>query len=156
RHNSLPTYSPPPGGPTSDKSSWPRSGRTCNGLRAVVVAEAATAAGALAAVDDLELLEPAARADRHTRQRRSAQATRQVRLVPEPLVETREQRTAAGQHDATVHDVGGKLGRRLVERLLERVDDLAGRLLERVPDLLRRDYHRLREPGEEVSPPDLS
>ena len=38
-----------------------------------------------------------------------------------------QQRAAAGEHDAAVHDVGGELGRRLVERRLDRVDDLRRR-----------------------------
>ena len=40
---------------------------------------------------------------------------RDLRLVADALVESLQEGTAAGQHDAAVHDVGGELGWRLVE-----------------------------------------
>ena len=119
------------------------------GLVAAAVARAR--ARARAAVDRLELLEAAARADRDARQRRLGEVRRHVRLVAQALVEPVQQRAAAGEHDAAVHDVGGELGRRLVERRLDRVDDLRHRLLERVPHLLAREDHRLRQAGEHVA-----
>src|SRR5690242_16138394 len=91
----------------------------------VVVGAAAVAAArprAGGAVDRLELLEAAAGADRDAGQRRLGQVHRHVRLVAEPLVEAVQQRAAAGEDDAAVHDVRGELGRRLVERRLDRLD----------------------------------
>ena len=46
----------------------------------------------------------------------SARCDRHLRLVAEPLVEAVQERAAAGEDDAAVHDVRGELGRRLVER----------------------------------------
>jgi hypothetical protein len=42
-----------------------------------------------------------------------------------------QQRAAAGQHDALVHDVGGQLGRRGLQGHLDRLDDLPARLGDR-------------------------
>ena len=50
-----------------------------------------------------------------------------------------EQRAAAGEHDALVHDVGDELGRRLLDRVLDRLDDLRDRRLDRLADLVRAD-----------------
>ena len=54
-------------------------------------------------------------------------------LVADALVEALQERTAAGEHDAAVHDVGCELGRRLVERRLHRIDDHGHRLVEGTP-----------------------
>src|SRR4029077_7710926 len=66
-----------------------------------------------------------------------------------------EEGAAAGEDDAAVHDVGGELGRSLVQGRLDRVDDLRDRILERVANLLAREDYRLREAGEHVSAADL-
>src|SRR5918997_4047070 len=87
------------------------------------------------AVDRLELLEAAAGADRHAGERRLGEVSRHLGLVAQALVEPLQQRAAAGEHDAAVHDVRRQLGRSAVERLLDRVDDLRQRLLERLADL---------------------
>ena len=68
---------------------------------------------------------------------------RHAGFVPEPLVEAVQERTAAGEHDAAVHDVARQLGRALVEGVLDRVDDLVDRLLDRLADLLGADGDRL-------------
>ena len=112
-------------------------------------------ARAVRAVDRLELLEAAARADRDARERALGEVHGHLRLVAEPLVEPLQQRAAAGEHDAAIHDVRGELGRRLVERRLDRVDDLRDRLVERAADLLGADDHRLREAGQHVAAADL-
>ena len=75
-------------------------------------------------------------ADRDAGERALGEVDRHLRLVAQPLVEAGEERAAAGEHDAAVHDVRGELGRRLVERRLDRVDDLRDRLVERAADLL--------------------
>src|SRR5438067_3781901 len=95
-------------------------------------------AGPRAAVDRVELLEAAAGTDGDTRERGLGEVHRHVRLVTQTLVQPLQQRAAACEHDSTVHDVGSKLGRRLVERRLDGVDDLVDRLLERVPHFLTR------------------
>src|SRR5215218_793600 len=111
---------------------------------------------AVRAVDRLELLERAARAHRDASQRGLRAVRGHLRLVAQPLVEALEQRAAAGEHDPAVHDVRGQLGRRAVERLLDRVDDLDERLLERGAHLLGRQHDGLRQPGDEVAAADLS
>src|SRR5712691_11279103 len=60
-------------------------------------------------------------------------------------------RAAAGEHDPAIHDVRGELGRRLVERRLDRVDDLDDRLVERAPHLLREEDDGLRQAGQHVT-----
>ncbi len=106
-------------------------------------------------MDDLELLEAPARADGDAGQRRLGEVHRHVRLVAQPLVEPVQERAAAGEDDPAVHDVRGQLGRGLVERLLDRVDDLVDRILERVPDLLGGEDDRLRQAGDQVAAADL-
>src|SRR3954451_2190726 len=63
----------------------------------------------VAAVDRLELLEAAALAHRHARERRLREVGRHLGLVAEPVVEALEQGAAAREHDAAVHDVRGEL-----------------------------------------------
>src|SRR4051812_10200646 len=77
---------------------------------------------AVRAVDRLELLERAAGADRDTRQRRLGAVGRHLRLLAEALVDPLQERAAAGEHDAAVHDVRRQLGRSPVQRLLDGVD----------------------------------
>ena len=102
-------------------------------------------------MDRVELLETAAGADGDARQGRLGEVHGHVRLVAQALVEAEQQRAAACEHDAAVHDVGGELGRRLVECRLDRVDDLVHRLLERVPHFFAREDDRLREAGQHVA-----
>src|SRR5947199_3718953 len=97
----------------------------------VTAAVAAARAGAVRAVNGLELLEAAPGADRHARERALRQVHGHLRLVAQALVEPREERAAAGEHDAAIHDVRSQLRRSLVERRLDRLDDLRDRLVER-------------------------
>src|SRR2546423_4410838 len=92
-------------------------------------------------VDRLELLERTPRPHGDACERRLREVAGHLRLVPEALVESLQQRPAARQHDAAVHDVGRELRRRAVERLLDRADDLADGLLERAAHLLRGEHH---------------
>src|SRR5438270_805073 len=62
---------------------------------------------------------------------------------------------AAGEHDPAIHDVRGELRRRLVQRRLDRLDDLTDGVVERTADLVGRQDHRLRQTGEHVAPADL-
>src|SRR6476659_9897187 len=84
----------------------------------------------LGAVNRLDLLERDARADRHARQRRLCQLTGHLALVAQALLQALQERAAAGQGDAAIHDVSGELRWRAVERLLDRGDDVADRLLQ--------------------------
>src|SRR5713226_523892 len=102
------------------------------------------ATGSCRPVDRLELLEAPAGADRDAGQRALCEVDGHLRLVAEPLVQPRQERASSGEDDAAVHDVGGELGRRLVERRLDRLDDLGDRLVERAPYLLRAEDDRLR------------
>src|SRR5215207_9663595 len=128
---------------------------TPGALRAAGLPPSARSGILVAAVDRLELLEAAAGADRHTRERRLGQVRGHLRLVAQAVVEPLEERAAAGEHDAAVHDVRGQLRRRAVERFLDGVDDRLERLLERHPDLLAREDDRLRQPRDEVAAADL-
>src|SRR5215204_2802704 len=109
----------------------------------------------VAAVDRLELLEAAAGADRDTGERRLGQVRRHLGLVAQAVVEPLEERAAAGEHDAAVHDVRGQLRRRAVARLLDRIDDRLERLLQRHPDLLAREDDRFGQARDQVAPADL-
>ena len=94
-------------------------------------------------------------ADRHAGERGLRPVGGHLGLLAQALVEALEQRAAAREHDPAVHDVRGELGRRAVERLLDRVDDLHERLLERGAHLLRGEHDRLGQAGHEVAPADL-
>src|SRR4051794_9741707 len=86
--------------------------------RSVLVAASvpATRAGAVRTVDRLELLEAPPRADRDAGQRALGEVHLHLRLMAQPLVEAGQQRPAAGEDDAAIHDVRSELRRRLVER----------------------------------------
>jgi hypothetical protein len=75
--------------------------------------------------------------------------------VAEPVVEATEQRAAAGEHDAAVHDVAGQLGRGLVEGDPDGVDDRVHRLLDRGADVGAPQRHGARQPGDQVATTDL-
>ena len=66
-----------------------------------------------------------------------------------------QERAAAGQHDALLHDVRRQLGRRAVERDLDGVDDGRHRLVDGLADLLGRRHDGLRKAGHEVAAADL-
>src|SRR3954471_24445420 len=61
------------------------------------------------ALEDLELLEALARPEHDRLQRRVGDAHGHAGLVAQALVESTEQRPAAGQDDPAVHDVGREL-----------------------------------------------
>src|SRR5206468_8469690 len=103
------------------------------------------------ALEDLELFEALPRAEHHRLQRRVGDPDRHPGLVTEPLVQPAEERAAAGEHDAAIHDVRGELGWGPIERGLDRVDDGVHRLLDRAADLFRADRDRLRQTGDEVA-----
>ena len=79
------------------------------------------------AAEDFLFHRPAG-AERDAGQRIVGDGDRQAGLVAQHLVEPLEQRAAAGQHDALVDDVGGKLRRGVLERDAHALDDRADRL----------------------------
>src|ERR687892_2578458 len=93
--------------------------------------ELAAAAVALAslggAVDDLELLQAAARSHGDAGERGFGELNRHLGLFAEPLLEPGEEGAAACEDDPAVHDVRRQLGGRLVQGGLDRVEDLADR-----------------------------
>src|SRR5512132_1684062 len=84
-----------------------------------------------APVNRLELLEAPPGADGHAGERRFGEVDGHLGLVAEPLIEPCEKSATAGEHDAAIHDVRSELGRRLVQRRLDRLDDLSDRIVER-------------------------
>src|SRR4051812_9804017 len=106
-------------------------------------------------VDRVELLQRPAGADGDAGERALGQVHRHLRLGADPVGQALKQRSPAGEHDAAIHDVGGELGRRLVERLLDGVDDLRERRLEGTAHLGAREHHRLRQAADQVASPDL-
>src|SRR5207248_7199190 len=102
-----------------------------------------------------ERREAPAGADGPARERAFREVDRHLGLVTQPLVEPGDERAAAGEDDAAIHDVRRELGRRLVERGLDRLDDLRDRLVERAADLFRGEDDRLRQAREHVPPANL-
>src|SRR4029079_6417418 len=105
---------------------------------------AVTRVVAVRTVNGFELLQRTPGADRDTRQRRLGAMGGHLRLLAPPLVDPLQERPAAGEQDAAIHDVRRQFGRSAVERLLDGVDDLHERLLERGAYLLGGEYHGLR------------
>ena len=94
-------------------------------------AEAATAqrsSGGLEDAAELLFLERPAGAERDAGQRILGDGDRQAGLVAQHFVEALQQRAAAGEDDALVADVGGELGRGVLERDADAFDDRADRL----------------------------
>src|SRR5665647_71264 len=110
---------------------------------------------ALALDEDIELLEILAGAHSHARERRLRQMHRHLRLFAQALGQTLQQRPAAGEHDPAVHDVAGKLRRRLVEGRLDGVDDRLHGLFESSAHFFGRKDDRLGQTGHEVAAADL-
>src|SRR3990172_3436516 len=81
-------------------------------------------------LEDLELLEALAGADRHRGEWALRDVDRHPGLVPQALVEAPKQSAPTREDDPLVHDVAGELGRRAVERGLDRVDDRGDGLLD--------------------------
>src|SRR5438105_8597704 len=76
----------------------------------------------------LHLLERLARAAHHARERIVGDDHRQPGFLHQQPVEVAQQRAAAREHHAFFGDVGAELGRGLLERGLDRGDDLIERL----------------------------
>ncbi len=99
----------------------------------------------------VELLEDDARAAHDAGQRVVGDVDRHLGRLGHATVEALQQRAAAGQHDALVHDVGDQLGRRLLDGVLDGVDDLLDGDLDGVADLVGADLDRARQAGQQVA-----
>src|SRR6476646_827182 len=84
---------------------------------------------------ELLFLERAASAERHAGERILGDRDRKARLVPKDFVQALQERTAAGQDDALIADVGGQLRRRILEGDANALDDRAHGLRKRFGDL---------------------
>ena len=89
-----------------------RRKRSDHGKRdAEAVARSAARFGDEDLLQCLELFDTLARSDSDRVERVVGDQDRHARLVLETLIKTLEQRATTGEHDATVHDVAGELGR---------------------------------------------
>ena len=79
---------------------------------------------------------------------------RHLRRLRDPLVEARQQCATAGQHDPLVHDVGDQLGWRLLDGLLDGLDDLRHGRLQGLADLVPAHLDAARQSGEQVATPE--
>src|SRR5438132_1445080 len=83
----------------------------------------------------IEVGERPSGAQDNARQRRRGQIYGQARLESEALVKAAQEHAASGKEDAVTGDVSCQLGGRLLERVLDGVDDFTQRTLDRRPYL---------------------
>src|SRR3954454_18865830 len=103
------------------------------------------------ALHRIEILERAAGAAGYARKRVVGNVDGHLRRLRHAPIKSLQQRATTGQHDALVHDVRDQLGRGLLDRVLDRVDDLLRRLLQGITNLLRVDLDRTRQAGQQVA-----
>ena len=99
----------------------------------------------------VELLEDDAGAAGDAGQRVVGDVDRHLGRLGDAPVEAGQQRAAAGEDDALVHDVGDELGRGLLDRVLDRVDDLLDGRLDGLADLVGADLDAARQAGQQVA-----
>src|SRR5687768_2009098 len=122
------------------RSTWSRSTRSAREL--------------LAHKDALELvevLEDAPGAAHDAGERIVGDVHRHLGRLGDASVEPAEQRATAGEDNPLVHDVGHELRWRLLDRLLDGLDDLHDRGLQRLADLVLADLDAAGQAGEEVA-----
>src|SRR5437762_5319162 len=83
-------------------------------------------------LQQIELVQHLAGAERHARQRILTRRHRQVGLLPQQMVEAPQQCAAARDHDALVHDVGRELGWRALQTGTDGLHDRPHRLPQRL------------------------
>ena len=141
--------------PAAGRSGWRagghRSAPWTGGHGAGVSAADGVRLGDQHAVHVVELLEDDAGAAGDAGQRVVGDVDRHLGRLGDAPVEAGEQRAATGEHDALVHDVGDELRRRLLDRVLDRVDDLVDGRLDRLADLVGADLDAARQPGQQVA-----
>src|SRR5579872_4870807 len=108
----------------------------CNQLSGWFALSVAELRGRADLAEDVELFEGLAGADDDRAERVFGEEDRQARLFAQERVEVLQERAAAGEDDAAIGDVAGQLGRRALQRDLDRLDDGVDRLGERVADLV--------------------
>ena len=101
------------------------------------------------------LLERLARAAHDAGQRIVGHDDRQPGLFHQQAVDVAQQRAAAGQHHAFLGDVRAELGRRLLERGLDRADDAVERLGQRLQDFVAGNGEAARDALGQVAALDL-
>ncbi len=84
----------------------------------------------------VEVVERLAGADGDAGQRRLGAIDGHPRLLGDEIVEAADERASAGEQDPVAGDVGGQLGRGLLERVADPLQDLAQRAGDRRPHLL--------------------
>src|SRR3989344_552908 len=77
-----------------------------------------------------------------------------TRTAVDELGHLPEQRRTAGEDDAVVNDIGGELGRRILQHLAYRLRHLAELSPHRLHELVGRELHRAREPAHQIAPLD--
>jgi hypothetical protein len=85
------------------------------------------------------LFEALARAGRDAGERRVGQVDRELRFRAHELSEAAKERAAPYEDDSTVRDVGRKLRRSGLERLLDGIEDLPYRPLKRFANFVGRE-----------------
>src|SRR5687768_4398328 len=103
------------------------------------------------ALELVEVLEHATGPTDDARERIVGDVHRHLGRLGDAPVEPAEQRATTGEDDALVHDVGHQLGRRLLDGLLDCLDDLHDRRLQRLADLVLADLDAARQAGEKVT-----
>ena len=97
-----------------------------------------------AAAEAVHAFERHAAAAHDAGQRLLGDQHRQAGLLGQQAIEVAQQRAAAGQHHAALGDVGAELGRGLLERDLDRRDDLVERIGQRLEHLVAADREAAR------------
>src|SRR3989338_1568579 len=100
---------------------------------------------------DLEMLERDARPLGNAEERIIGDPGGNPGFLVHELVDVPEERRAPGHDDAPFHDICRKLGRGVMEHLLDRLDDLAERFADRLGDFGGAHRHGPGKPGQEVS-----
>ena len=78
-------------------------------------------------------------------------SNRNPELMAHAFVQPAQQCPSTGQHDASVEDVAGELGRAHIQRGPDQLDDLQHRSLDRAAHFWRGDGDRVGQPGREVA-----
>ena len=78
-------------------------------------------------------------------------SNRNPELMAHAFVQPAQQCPSTGQHDASVEDVAGELGRAHIQRGPDQLDDLQHQSLDRAAHFWRGDGDRVGQPGREVA-----
>src|ERR1043165_909602 len=153
RHRSEPCCNPTSGATTVRRSTWATGvASTMSAMIARMMATANNRMSARARIDAelatvvlrgqdgpvlLFVIENAAGAAHHARERILVHVNGKIRLLAEQQVEAANERAAAGHHDAAGDDVARELGWRDFQRAPDGIDDRLHRFLDRFADFAR-------------------